>query len=66
MKYNFRCKKCGKTQEKEISMKDYDKLKNNQVCEVCGCKLERIIEWQGIASGKGDGWFGKSNGSKSI
>lgn len=66
MKYNFKCKKCGKSQEKEISIKDYDKLKNSQVCEDCGGKLVRIIEWQGIASGSGDGWFGKSNGCKSI
>ena len=66
MKYNFKCKKCGKTQEKEINMKDYDKLKNSQACDDCGGKLERIIEWQGTASGSGDGWFGKSNGCKSI
>ena len=66
MKYKFICTKCGKIEEREIPMKDYDKEKNNQLCSKCPYTMQRIIEWQGIASGKGDGWFGKSNGSKSI
>lgn len=49
MNYKFRCEQCGQEQEKEISMKDYDKLKNNQVCSKCGGVLKRIIEWQGCA-----------------
>ena len=63
MKYNFRCSKCGKEQEKEISMKDYDRVKNTQTCNECGGVLKRIIEWQGIASGSGEGWCGKSTGN---
>lgn len=26
-------------------------------------KIERVIEWQGYASGSGDGWCGKSSGN---
>ena len=63
MKYNFRCSKCGKEQEKEISMKDYDHVKNTQTCNECGGILKRIIEWTGIASGSGEGWCGKSTGN---
>lgn len=63
MKYNFKCSQCGEEQEKEISMKDYDKLKNSQTCSKCGGVLKRIIEWTGIAEGKGQGWCGKSNGN---
>ena len=63
MNYKFRCEQCGQEQEKEISMKDYDKLKNNQVCSKCGGVLKRIIEWQGIATGEGQGWCGKSTGN---
>ena len=38
---------------------DYDKEKNNQKCPECNEKLDRVIEWQGIAEGGGDGWYGK-------
>lgn len=65
MKYNFKCSnpECGLEQEKEISMKDYDRLKNSQTCSRCGGVLKRIIEWQGIATGEGQGWCGKSTGN---
>lgn len=63
MKYSFRCFNCRKVFEKEISMADYDKLKNEQTCDICGAKLVRNIEWQGIATGTGQGWCGKSNGN---
>lgn len=63
MKYNFKCTNCGREQEKEICIKDYDKVKNSQTCDNCGGTLKRIIEWQGIASGSGEGWCGKSTGS---
>lgn len=62
MNYSFKCTSCGKVQEKEICIKDYDRLKNSQKCS-CGGVLKRIIEWQGIASGSGEGWCGKSTGN---
>ena len=65
MKYNFKCKNCGKVEEKEIAIKDYDKEKDKQECS-CGGKLKRVIEWTGIATAEGSGWFGKSDGSKAI
>lgn len=65
MFYNFKCKECGKAQEVEIAIKDYDKEKDKQKCS-CGGKLERVIEWEGIAEGSGAGWFGKSDGSNAI
>ena len=43
-------------------MNQYDTEKNNQIC-ICGAKMERVIEWSGIAEGKGDGWFGKAGGN---
>ena len=64
MKYLFSCEKCKKKEMRDIPMKDYDVEKNKQVCS-CGGKMQRIIEWNGIAEGKGDGWFGK-NGSSVI
>lgn len=65
MKYKFRCAKCYKSEEREILIKDYDKEKENQKC-TCGGKMDRVIEWNGIATGEGQGWFGKSNGSNAI
>lgn len=65
MKYKFRCAKCHKSEEREILMKDYDKEKENQKC-TCGGKMDRVIEWEGIATGEGQGWFGKSDGSNTI
>lgn len=65
MKYKFRCAKCHKSEEREILMKDYDREKENQKC-TCGGKMDRVIEWEGIATGEGQGWFGKSDGSNVI
>ena len=62
MKYKFRCAKCHKSEEREILMKDYDKEKENQKC-TCGSKMDRVIEWSGIATGEGQGWCGKSGGN---
>jgi predicted nucleic acid-binding Zn ribbon protein len=42
MFYNFKCENCGKAQEVEIAIKDYDKEKDKQNCS-CGGKLHRII-----------------------
>ena len=58
MNYLFKCVSCKKKREIDIPMSEYDKQKNNQVCE-CGGKMQRVIEWQGIAEGGGDGWYGK-------
>lgn len=62
MKYKFRCAKCHKSEEREILMKDYDREKENQKC-TCGGKMDRVIEWEGIATGEGQGWCGKSTGN---
>lgn len=66
MLYNFKCTKCGKAFEVEIPIKNYDAEKGNQICPACGEKMERVIEWAGIATAEGQGWFGKSDGSKAI
>jgi len=63
MIYNFGCQKCKKEFEIDIPMKDYDKEKNNQVCPECKGKLQRILEWKGVATGKGAGWCGNSYGN---
>ena len=65
MYYKFKCSDCGKVQEVEIAIKDYDKEKDKQKCS-CGGKLKRVIEWSGIAQGAGEGWCGKSDGSNAI
>ena len=65
MYYTFKCSDCGKVQEVEIAIKDYDREKDKQKCS-CGGKLKRVIEWSGIATAEGSGWFGKSDGSKAI
>lgn len=62
MFYKFKCKTCGKVEEKEIPIKDYDREKGNQIC-TCGGKMDRIIEWSGIAEGSGAGWFGAKGGN---
>lgn len=62
MKYKFRCAKCHKSEEREILIKDYDKEKENQTC-TCGGKMDRVIEWSGIAQGSGAGWFGARGGN---
>ena len=62
MKYKFKCEKCGKAQEVEIAIKDYDKEKDKPKCS-CGGKLKRVIEWSGIAEGSGAGWCGARGGS---
>ena len=66
MIYNFKCENCGKLIEVAISIKEYDKVKNKQTCPLCNGKLKRVIEWNGIATGSGAGWFGKSDGSNAI
>ena len=47
--YTFRCTSCKKQEERNIPMKDYDTEKNKQIC-TCGAKMERVIEWSGIAT----------------
>lgn len=69
MTYKFACPECKKTFEIDIPMAEYDYLKDKQLCPVCHSShvpLKRVIEWNGIASGNGDGWFGRSDGSTAI
>lgn len=53
-------------------MSEYDSQKSSQLCPVCYAidsnqvLLKRVIEWSGSATGTGDGWFGKSDGSRMI
>ena len=63
MIYRFCCESCAKIFNVEIAIKDYDRLKNRQTCPECGQKMKRVIEWEGIATGSGDGWCGKSGGN---
>ena len=63
MVYKFRCESCGKVFNVGICIKDYDRLKNRQTCPECNGKMKRVIEWQGIATGSGEGWCGKSGGN---
>ena len=62
MFYKFRCQKCKKLHQVDIKMADYDKEKDNQVCPDCKGRMDRVIEWEGIATGNGAGWCGKSDG----
>ena len=66
MKYRFICTECKCEEEKEIPIKDYDEQKEKQICSSCGGKMQRLLEWEGIATGNGEGWFGKSDGSNAI
>ena len=66
MFYRFQCTKCKCEEEKNILVKDYDTEKEKQTCSNCGAKMQRVIEWHGIATGSGQGWFGKSDGSSAI
>lgn len=50
MNYPFKCPKCFFEVDIEIPMKDYSQLKDKQVCYKCGCKLERVIQWEGPAT----------------
>lgn len=50
MNYLFKCENCGAEQQKEICIKEYDRLKNLQVCIKCGGAMKRVIEWRGIAT----------------
>ena len=72
MKYSFRCPTCNRTFDIDIPMTEYDSLKDKQLCPVCLALdsnqviLKRVIEWNGIATGVGEGWFGKSTGERTI
>lgn len=63
MFYKFKCTQCAKVFDVGIPIKDYDKYKDRQKCPECNGKMKRVIEWEGIASGSGDGWCGKSSGN---
>lgn len=66
MIYKFYCKTCNMEHELDIPIEKYMDLKDKQRCPYCRKKLERIIEWTGVATGSGQGWFGKSDGGKTI
>ena len=66
MFYKFICTECKCEEEKEIAVKDYDTEKEKQTCSNCGGKMQRLLEWSGIATGSGEGWYGKSDGSNAI
>ena len=67
MLYRFQCTECKCEEEKEIAVKDYDTEKEKQTCSNCGGKMQRLLEWKGIAtSSNNNGWFGKSDGSNAI
>lgn len=58
MFYRFHCDKCKKDLQVNIPMNLYDSEKDKQLCPECNSKLNRVIEWTGIAKGTGDGWYG--------
>lgn len=69
MIYLFKCtnKNCKCEEEKNIPVSDYDTEKEKQVCSNCGAKMQRVIEWGGIAtSSNNNGWFGRSDGGTAI
>lgn len=72
MIYRFKCPTCNRTFDIDIPMSEYDNQKDKQICPVCYAVdsnqvlLKRVIEWSGIATGNGSGWFGKSDGSTAI
>ena len=72
MKYKFKCPECGFIDEVNIPMDEYENRRNTILCPVCNALnsnrvlMNRVIEWNGIATGNGDGWYGKSDGSKLI
>lgn len=49
MEYKFKCPKCGQTEQIDIPISKYDKLKCCQMCLKCSVRLERVIEWTGSA-----------------
>lgn len=66
MNYVFNCPVCNKDWDIDIPMNKYDEQKNKQFCPWCKSKITRRIEWTGTATGSGQGWFGRSDGSKTI
>lgn len=72
MLYKFSCPSCEYVTEIDIPMSEYEDQKDKQLCPRCytvdsnQVLLKRVLEWEGIASGNGSGWFGKSDGSRSI
>lgn len=66
MTYKFGCSVCNTEFDLDIPIEKYTDLKDKQKCPYCKNKLKRIIEWSGVATGSGSGWFGKSDGGKTI
>lgn len=66
MNYVFNCPVCNKDLDVDIPMDKYSELKDKQYCPLCKGHITRKIEWTGTATGNGSGWFGRSNGSRTI
>lgn len=64
--YTFHCNYCNVDTDLEIPISKYDELKNKQKCPFCKKEIHRKIEWTGTATGYGSGWFGRSDGGKTI
>lgn len=66
MTYQFYCSNCDKDFDVDIPIAEYDVEKTNQTCPICKGPIRRVIIWNGTATGSGAGWFGKSNGERTI
>lgn len=49
MIYDYKCERCDKDFEVEISINEYDKLKDKQFCPECKSKMTRVLSWEGFA-----------------
>lgn len=57
--YKFRCPKCGREYDIDIPMDQYDYYKDKETCPHDSAKLERVIEFSGLAKSPG---YGIDNG----
>ena len=63
MNYKFYCCDCKHEYQVDIPMKEYHEQKEKQKCPECGGHARRVYEWNGIATGSGEGWCGKKGGT---
>lgn len=66
MQYKYYCSNCDRNVYIDIPMSEYNQRKDGNLCPDCKGPIRRVIEWSGVASGSGEGWFGKSNGCSAI
>lgn len=50
MIYKFYCKTCDTEHDLDIPIEKYMDLKGEQKCPYCKKKLERVLEWSGVAT----------------